>query len=466
MKKILFAITVAALMLSCSKENLKENDAVVDHTPVDLSFSASVINTKALLNSDRTVAFSAGDAIAVFANGNKYKFTTATGGATATFSGTAEVASTYYALFPYSDDATISGNVISGVNLSTSSVASTPGTFAPDQAIFVAKSSGTSLSFKSVVALLKLTVPSEVTDLKEVSLFNRTINPLTGAISGTFNVTVGDGAPSIEVTAKNGGESEPHTTGLVAPTEDVIAPGTYYIPVLPSSLTKGLDMKISYGDKTVGRNANGTALSFEAGNVYDLGTMYKIPGFVYNSFESGALGETITGGNTSSCSVVGNPKMSAANGSSKVMKLDMTTRADGSATSGVVKLNPISTVKFPATWYRTFFNKLSIKFYSAGDKYYPQFTIDADMGRGYSTIRPNKVNGVTVSSESEFDAAYNVDDWNVLEWDFASIGVDNNSKKQNIANIQWRFFYNYAGSSIARPAYQLLCYIDDITFWE
>ncbi len=479
MKKFYFSlIAIAALLASCTKEVVNtENNTPSDKTNlVEISFTASVPETKALLNSDRSVSFSANDKIAVFANGNKYEFTTAAGGSNATFSGLVDAADvdagTFYALFPYSDNATISGDVISGVNLGTSDQVSAPGSFAPKHAIFVAKTTGTSFTFKSAVALLKITVPDNVTDLKEIAIFNRqnTSAPFTGAISGTFNVTPGDGAPVVEVTEKNGASGDPHTTGIVAPSGEALAPGVYYIPVLPAELTKGMDMKLTFkGTSTeseiTGRVANGLALTFEAGKVYNIGTVYRMAGFVYNSFENGVVGETITGGNTSSCSVVDNPKVNGNNGSSKVMKLDMTTRTEGSATSGVVKLNPISTTKFPQTWFRTFFNGVKIKFYSAGDVYCPYFMVDADMGRGFTEVRPNRVNGKTINSESDFTDAFDPDDWNDLEWDYSSIGVDTNSTKQNIANIQFRFFVNYSKTSQSRPTCKLLGYVDDIVFF-
>lgn len=475
MKKSLIILAILATALSCAKEaSVKDSAEKTSNANLqEMSFTASFeADTKAVLNNDRSVSFAAGDRVAVFANGNKYEFTTAEGGANATFTGTGEAAATYYILYPYSDDATIDEGTITNVNLGTSDVASTPGTFAPQHAIFVAKTTSTSFVLKSAVALLKLTVPAEITDLKEVAIFNRqnTSAPFTGAITGTFNVTPGDSAPVVEVTAKNGASGDPHTTGIVAPTGDALASGDYYIPVLPSVLTKGLDMKLTFKGTDVlgainGRVARGGEFTFEAGKVYNLGTVYRMAGYVYNSFESGSVNETITGGNTSSVSVVDNPLVNGNNSSSKVMKLDMTTRPEESATSGVIKLNPINTVRFPQTWFRTFFTGVRIKFYSAGDVYCPYFMVDADQGKGYSEIRPNRVNGTTISSEDDFNAAYVTDDWNVLEWDYSSIGVSDNSKKQNIANIQFRLFVNYSKTSQSRPTKQLLGYVDDIVFF-
>ena len=467
MKKYMIILAVLATALSCAKEASIENDAQKGSAKlVPMTFTVSC-DTKAVLNNDGlSVSFSAGDEIAIFANGNKHKFTTLEGGATAVFTGTGEVADTYYALFPYSEDAGISEGTITGVNLGTSNTVTQPGSFAPKHAIFVAKSDDFTLEFKSVVALLKLTVPESVTDLKDVAVFNRTLTPLTdAAISGTFNVTPGDGAPTVVVTERNGDAETPHTSGIVAPSESYLASGDYYIPVLPATLTKGLDMKLTYSD-FIGRSANGTAFTLAAGSVYNLGTVKKINGHVYNSFEGGVLNETITGGNTSSCSVVDNPLKNGNNSSNKVMKLDMTTRSEGSGTSGVIKINPINTTRFPQTFFRTFFTKIQIKFYAAGDVYCPYGTIDADQGKGYSEIRPSRINGVTFSSEDEYINAFKTDDWNILEWDYSSIGVDNNSKKQNMVNFQFRLFVNYAKANQSRPTKQLLCYIDDIAFLQ
>ena len=470
MKKISVLMLFTAMLLSCNKEAIQNHgtDTPAGQAVAEMSFSASIDITKAILNDDRSVSFSAGDEIAVFANGNKYKLTTAEGGATATFTGTCETADTYYALFPYSEDATISGGTISGVKLGTAEIVSAPGTFAPKHAIFVGKSTGGNFTLKSVVALLKLTVPASVTDLKEVAIFSRENTSLSASITGTFDVTPGDGAPAVTVTAKNGDDNTPHTTGIVA--EAFLAPGNYYIPVLPATLTKGIDMKLTYEDGTTDRPANADAITFVSGKVYDLGSIRKVGGHVLFSFEKMETDwlkdkdNNIGGGNESSLSVADNPLVNDINSSARVMKVDMTTRPDGSGTSGVVKLKNIK--HMPSGWFRTFFNAIQIKIYTAGDVYYPQGTIDADLGKGYKDIKPNRVNGITVTNQTEFNAAYKPDDWNVLEWDYSAInnGVAfTNTNKQGMSNIQFRFFRkDWANNNAARPDYQLLCYVDDI----
>ena len=481
MKKYVITLAILAAALSCTKEasvgESAENNRNVKLVEMTFTVSSETDNalTKAVMNPDRSVEFSPGDEIAVFANGNKYKFTTSAGGPDATFTGMGEIASVYYALFPYSENATISGGVISGVNLAQAASTSVTGTFAPRHAIFVAKSNTTALSFKSAVALLKLTVPATVTDLQAVSVFSRENTSLSAALSGTFDLTPGDGAPVVNVTAKNGAKDTPHTTGIEAEDRSAggtLAPGEYYIPVLPATLTKGLDMKLDYKDGTVDRPANPSAVTFQTGKVYNMGTVNKVGGYVLFSFENMATDylkdkdKNIGGGNESSLSVADNPlPTDATNTSAKVMKIDMTTRAEGSGTSGVVKLKNLS--HMPSGWFRTFFNTIQIKIYTAGDIYYPQATIDADSGKGYKEIRPNRVNGVTVTSETEFKAAYKADGWNILEWDYTSINngtaIPNNAK-QGMVNIQFRFFRkDWTGNNAARPAYNLLCYVDDIT---
>lgn len=468
----LTVIAIVALFCSCTKEAVQKDVTNDSHSNnlVEVTFTASIPETKAILNADRSVEFSANDEIAVFANGNKYKFTTTSGGANASFTGQMDEvdasSDTFYALFPYSDDAvwnTTDGK-ISNVTLAKYSAA-TPGSFHAKQAVFVAKSTNLTLSFKSAVALLKVTVPDNVPDLKEIAIFNRQ-TALTGAITGVFDVTPADGTgtPVVEVTAKHG---DPHTAGLnVAGEQSYINPGVYYIPVLPSLLPYGLEIKLTFASAPVtARAANGTTdMLLEAGKVYNLGAINKYNGFIYQGFESSNLpvGTKLTDWTGNDVFVRENLHVTSINGSSKVMAMDMTNRSETSATSGYLD-HTISLIKFPASdnnrTFRKFFNSFSVKVYFGQDKYYPHMLWNKS---GTATL-PKYVNGNEITDKTSFDNAMVPDEWNTLEWTYGQFS--GKSSFYGFDSVKIRFFVDWDNNTLKREdGYNLLAYIDDFAF--
>lgn len=464
MKKLSISFFVIALLVcSCAREFEQKTVEAPEQAceMVELTFNATADMTKAALDGF-DVSFSANDKISIFKNGTNYQFTTTEGGATASFSGSIsaadlEAAGDFYALFPYSAAATISEGTISNVTLSKYSTAGA-GTFAPQQAIFVAKSATTDLVFKSAVALLKITVPAGITDLKEIGIFNRqnTSAPFTGAITGVFSVTPGDGDPVVEVTAKHG---DPHTAGL-NPASTYINPGVYYIPVLPSTLTNGFDMKLVFGTEFTGRVATGSNLTFAAGRVYNLGTIRRERFFVMDGFENETVNVKSTKWTGNDAYVRTNPFATPAlgNSSSKVLEMDMHTRSAGSGTSGYLDYSiPISSSSF-----RGFFTSLSIKVYYGDtygkDDYYPRML----WNKAGDAKLPATVNGSAISDQASFDAAILKNEWNTFTWNSSQWG---NTNLKDLSSLKIRFFVDWSNGSLTTGAgYSLYACIDELTF--
>lgn len=465
MKKTIILLAVLTAAFSCTKETM--SDVTPDDTGVKtvaMSFTVSCDDdTKAFLNPDRTVSFKAGDRISVFAGGNNYEFTTEDGGLNAVFTGSAEEAATYYALYPYSADATIDGGVIRNVTISQSTVGTGTGTFNSQKAVMVAASTTNSLKFKQVTALLKITVPEDITDLKEVIVFNRDngSSNTAGAITGTFDVTPAlDGAPVINVTAPT------FQTGFVGPSgsSNPIPAGDYYLPVLPAQLTakKGIDLKLTFMDSFVGRAFNGRGLKLERANVYNLGKVKKTTDFVFDGFESGAAisGDDYTG-NTNALSVVENPFKTTVNGSNYVLKNDMSGSTSG--TSGYIQVKTASDngyTKFPPA-VRSNYDKIRVKMYLGTNAYYPRARRGSD-----AAVRPALLNGVPVDTEAAWNAAVKTNDWNVLEWNISQL-VSNWTNMSNMQTIEFRPFVNWDGSNVSgfdEITNNRLIYVDDFTF--
>lgn len=471
MKKTVIILAIVAAALSCAKEaSLKEPaEKNKNVNLVEMTFTVAP-ETKAVLQNDRSVVFAPGDKISIFANGTNYVFSTAEGGANATFTGTGEEATTYYALYPYSASATIDEGTIQNVSIDQSTAGTGTGTFNSKRAVAVAISNSTSLVFKQVTALLKLTVPAEVTDLKEVVIFNREngSSNTAGAITGTFNVTpVDGGAPTYEVTTPK------FQTGFVGPkgSEYPVPAGDYYIPVLPAQLTakKGIDLKITFFENiegasgNVGRAFNGSGLKLERGKVYNLGEVKKTAEYVYDNFESGTIVVPDNyAGNTGALSVVDNPVSSAVNNSAKVMKNDMS--GSTGPTSGYIEFktgtDTFGYIKFPSS-VRNNYDKVRIKIYLGTNAYYPR------LRRGSNTAAlPAKLNGSAISDQASWNAAVKTNDWNIFEWNASQID-GGWTHLQNMATLQLRPFVDWNGdntSDFDETTNNRLIYVDDISF--
>lgn len=466
MKKTVIILAIVAAALSCAKESSVKEAAekTKNVNLVEMTFTVAP-ETKAVLQNDRSVVFAPKDKISIFANGTNYEFSTAEGGANATFTGTAEEATTYYALYPYSASATIDAGTIQNVSIGSGSAGTGTGTFNSQRAVAVAISNSTSLTFKQVTALLKLTVPAEVTDLSEIVIFNRDngSSNTAGAITGTFSVTPVDGyAPTYEVTTPG------FQTGLVGPDgkENPVPAGDYYIPVLPAKLTaqKGIDLKISFlntieGTTTKdGRAFNGTGLQLERGKVYNLGTIVKKSEYVYNDFETDAT--DITTANPG-MERVENPYKTTINGSNTVLKVTVSGTGSTSGKITVATANSYGNTKFPKS-PRQFYDKIRIKFYLGQNLYYPRIK-KGDK----SSVLPAKINGVAVVDEDTWKANVKTDDWNILEYTASSFFGGSASNFLNLMSMDILSLQNYDGSNVEgsdETTNNRTVYIDDITF--
>ena len=246
MKKIFVMMVSLTAVLSCTK-NISIETPHNENSPelVHMTFTVSCEDTKTTLNSDRSVSFASGDKIAIFSNGTRYEFSAESAGHEVAFTGDIEPSGTYYAVYPYSatsNTSTVSEGTITGISVSSGSQGTGLGKFNSKQAVMVAVTNTDHLTFKHVMAFLRVTVPEGITDLKEIVVFNRDNDSsnTAGAITGTFNVTPSaDDAPSIEVTTAN------FQAGLVGPSgsSNPMPAGDYYIPVLPAQLTAKKDYK-------------------------------------------------------------------------------------------------------------------------------------------------------------------------------------------------------------------------------
>ena len=237
MKKNIAYSLCAMLLLSACSNDMKE---VVDNVPVNqptlqyMEFTASTgTDTRTQLTSDNKVVWQAGDAISIFDGTGNRKFTTKDSGASAIFGGNAASASDYYALYPYQEGATLSGNVIKNVILLSEQTAKAGSFDAACNLSVATASSNLQLAFKNVGSLVKFAVSNEqASKVRKVKL---TSHDATAVLTGTVDITLGS-----QPAATPASGQQPYAT-LIAD-NGLEAGQYYYFAVLPSVLNAGFSL--------------------------------------------------------------------------------------------------------------------------------------------------------------------------------------------------------------------------------
>lgn len=236
---MIISLAAALAFAGCAKE-LEAPEGQDLH---QMSFSGRVdtgIGTRTAL-SDYSVVWTTGDHISVFSgDGTGHDFASsairedATGlaGGLATFTGAAEQADTYYALYPYNASATMSGSVVTTV-LPTVQTA-VANSFATGTNISAAKTEGGSntMQFLNAGAIMSVSVGTEGISSITLSSGDR---PMSGTVSidmsgdvPVMSVDAG-GATHIRLEAPVPAEGEPETAAFEPGTTYyfVVAPGEY-----------------------------------------------------------------------------------------------------------------------------------------------------------------------------------------------------------------------------------------------
>lgn len=233
--KVLRLLTLSALALtalaSCQKE-APESPASDSGNKQKLTFTArgEDAGSRTALASDNGILWNLTDNITVFSAGVGSTYTVESLSADArsvTFSGISTLSDTYYALYPASNTASISGDVITAALSGTQ--AATAGSFADKTNLSVAKSSDSDLYFKNVGALLAITV-------RNSGLTGITVESIGGeALTGTAQIACNDGEPSVTVTS---------ALTQVTLSGSFEAGQTYYCTVFPGNFASGF--RITY----------------------------------------------------------------------------------------------------------------------------------------------------------------------------------------------------------------------------
>lgn len=222
-RNMIMTIMCAVAVMACTKEN--------PTTPSEGTFSATLetpVATRTQLGDDGvSVVWRANDEINIFAGNKNEKYTTTSSGTTsASFTGNAVSADTYYALYPYSATAQINDGKIT-TTLPSAQTAN-KGNIGNKMNLAVACSNSSALEFKNVGALIKFEIKTR--NVGEVILKGNNNEDIAGTVSIEWNegspvYTVVEGAK--EISLKPYGNK-------------VFEIGAYHFVVLPQTFEKGI----------------------------------------------------------------------------------------------------------------------------------------------------------------------------------------------------------------------------------
>ena len=272
LRKYLFAALAVAATASCVEENM-ENPQQSTHngTLVEKVFEAYTPTKTALGADGLSVVWSENDGINVFdetASCADYDAFTvkSSGGAKTSFNGMADGgAKEFYALYPYSEDASWDYETKTVKTYLTHKQKASVGGFDSSAAISVASESEGVLRFQNVGALMTFTISSS--DVKEIIIKSNNAEKLAGAVSVKFDA---EGKPSIDNAALG---TRWEKVQLLPAGGSVFAPGVYNIVVLPCTLKNGLTVNVTKTDNKVYSKFKKDEAVLEQGKQFLLGVI-------------------------------------------------------------------------------------------------------------------------------------------------------------------------------------------------
>ena len=263
MKKNILLIAGSVLAFTAVSCSLEENAEPVVDSVVPMEFTADAAVTKTAITGGNAVIWSEGDAISVFDGAGNRKFTAGTvGSTTTTFSGKAESEKeTYYAIYPYSADASLAGMTIHSV-LPANQYSTADGTFDTMLAPAVAKAAENGkLTFQNVAGLVKFTFTGAGD--RAVKSISMTADQ---SLTGSYSVNMSGETFSAVATASASAGDTPAISGITLTSkEGNLATGPYYLVALPGTYSNiKISVVLSDGAKL---NGSVGTLDIEAGKI-------------------------------------------------------------------------------------------------------------------------------------------------------------------------------------------------------
>lgn len=298
------ALAVFAIVLSaCSSDNdIVDNNSTNQEKPAankSMTFHASMdgITTRTNFNSNNTV-WAQGDKISILntadvneqhpeegvfnidapANGSTY-------GKEETFSGTKIKANgnnndQFYAFYPADADNFTNTN---GTVKMTATIPTVQKAIADtyDQSLHFmsAYSTNSTFAFKNVCSLIKITLTNNTSVCRVKVVANPTLTNVYDqqfnytSITGNFDATIGsDGIASVTATEAKSTYVELRADGDDGTAKKVIGNGTFYLVVLPATISNGFTLLLEKTNGTIYQRISTKVTKFERNKMYDLGS--------------------------------------------------------------------------------------------------------------------------------------------------------------------------------------------------
>ena len=234
MKKYIQSMMAFAAIVSfasCSSEDNNttiENESAVKVMTFTATQEGDEQSTRAAISStdSKVINWESEDEISIFdgTNNNQFTLTDGDGSKFGKFSGEAGQSTSYTAVYPYQENASLSGNDVTNVTLPATQTA-TANSFDKNAALMMAQSNSTTLNFKNAISLVKVTPQFDCTKI-ELEAADGSGDILAG--KGTLNWN--DGNPKINITEE--------TSKTITLTGPIAKDKSYYIVVPTGTLNR------------------------------------------------------------------------------------------------------------------------------------------------------------------------------------------------------------------------------------
>lgn len=262
-KAILYLAVLTAMVSACSEDELADNTQPSGKVPMEF-YANTDASTRTILTTDNAVHWEANDAISLFdPTGANNQFSTTQSGPIVTFTGEATPAEgTYYALYPYDENAQIEGTTITTTLPAEQDARE--GSFAHGLNPSIATADATNnLCFKNVCALVKFTLVENIT----TTITKATLCGNNGeALAGTLTIDASQENPIANV--------DPEWAGIeIALKGNLIAGKNYYFVTAPATLSNGITLTLYNSDGYIWKREGTQSATFTASRILNLGTM-------------------------------------------------------------------------------------------------------------------------------------------------------------------------------------------------
>ena len=270
MKKYIQSMMAFAAIVSFASCSSEDNNTTIENESATkvMTFTATQegneASTRAIL-SGTNIHWESDDKISLLYNSENKQFTLTDGAGSTSgkFSGEAGQSTSYTAVYPYQENASLSGNDVTNVTLPATQTA-TANSFDKNAALMMAQSNSTTLNFKNAISLVKVT--TQFACKKIVLSANEDIAG-TGTLTMTFDNANDNYTSSFTF---NSGNSK--TITLKPATGESFGAGTYYIVVPPITLTNGFTITFTAEDDKEYTRKSNKSTTFNRSRIKDFGS--------------------------------------------------------------------------------------------------------------------------------------------------------------------------------------------------